>query len=136
MRLRTCLVGCLALSLTGCVSVFFDAGYSTWDTKYFQSPPVIVKRGTTYSLRWTYGTGGFSFEPKYQVRDGALWFSLAATSGSGGVAGETTEMEIKGEHAIAALKSGGAFWSEPDHTSVRLMEVEKNPTPVRTGRHE
>jgi len=97
---------------------------------------VVVKRGESYALRWTYGEWGFFFQPEYRVREGALWFSVQGTSSSGALTGRTVEMAIEKPKAIAALQNGGAFWWEPDRTTVRLAIVEEIPEPMESGRHE
>ena len=100
--------------MSGCFGFFFGSGYSCHDTHYFAEPPVVVKNGEEYSLRWHYGSMTFYFEPRYKVKNGALWFSLQGTSSSGAVAGREANMLIEGKNDIEALKQGGAFWWSRD----------------------
>lgn len=136
MKRRAVIVLACALVTGGCIGFVFGPGYSCRDTAYFQEVPVIVKRGDTFALRWSHGTMGFFFQPQYKVRNGALWFSLQGTSSSGHIPGRTVEMAINDASAIAALRNGGAFWWEPDRSTVELQVVEESPEPVGTGRHE
>ena len=64
----------ILLVLSGC-GLFFDPGYGSKDKHYFAAPPVVVKKDSQYVLRWDYGSMGFYFYPRYEVRNGAL-FSL------------------------------------------------------------
>jgi hypothetical protein len=70
---------------------------------------------------------GFYYRPGYAAREGALWFSLQATSSSGSVAGKEVEMLIEGQKEIAALKSGGAIWWASDGSRVPLT-IKKSRT--------
>lgn len=119
-----------ALLVAGCVGFFFGPGYSCRDTAYFAEPPIIVGNGSAYALHWRYGSMGFYFRPRYEVRGGALWFSLQGTSSSGKLAGGEAEMRIDGRDELAALRNGGAFWWEPKGPAMRLAVVDK-PTPSR-----
>jgi hypothetical protein len=129
MKKPLLLLAVVALLVSGC-GFFFGPGYSSRDTAYFAEPPIIVKSGEQYALRWRYGSWGFYFNPRYEVRKGALWFSLQGTSSSGNLKGREAEMPIEGEGAIEALKKGGAFWWEPDGTLLPL-EVRETSGGVR-----
>jgi hypothetical protein len=115
--LRTHFFALLALALLdGCVAMGwrFGPGLSSSNAALFAEPPVIEHRGDEYFLSWTYGTAPFFFRPNYQPMDGRLVFALVATSSSGHLAGRKTELKIEGAENLEALKSGGAFWWEPD----------------------
>ncbi|ACB75878.1 hypothetical protein [Opitutus terrae] len=121
------------LALSGC-GFFFGPGYGSADHQYFAEPPVVVKVGDHYALRWRYGSMGFYFRPRYEVRDASLVFSLQGTSSSGSVSGKTQEMLIEGDNAIAALKKGGAFWWEPDRSLTPIsIKEEANQVPEPTS---
>lgn len=125
----------LASVLFGCIGFSFGPGHSSTDTLYFAEPPTIVKKGEQYMLRWRYGSMGFYFLPRYEVKDGALWFSLQATSSSGNLSGREFEMLIVGSREIAALKKGRAFWWASDGSRVPLEIIEEpnntpEPTPI------
>lgn len=129
------LCGVIALSwaLIGCASLFFKPGFASDDRACFAEPPVVVQRGEQYFLRWHYGEMGFGFIPSYEVREGALWFSLQGTSGSGQVGGREVEMRLRGRAKMAALRTGGAFWWEPDGSLTPLeviVEPAEWPLPV------
>jgi len=133
MRLALLFCG-LIVVVSGCVGILFGPGFSCTDTNYFAAPPAIVKKGEHYVLRWRYGSMGFYYRPRYEAREGALWFSLQATSSSGSVAGKEVEMLIEGEKEIAALKSGGALWWASDGSRRPLAikeEPNQSPEPTR-----
>jgi hypothetical protein len=115
------------LALTGCTGFFFRPGFSPENKGIFADPPYIVKRGENYFLQRKYGTDGFYFFPEYKVKDGALWFSLLATSSSGNRTGRIGEIPIEGKKAISALKSGGAIWWSRDGSKQRLSLKEESP---------
>jgi hypothetical protein len=117
------------LALSGCGFVF-GPGYGSADKHYFSEPPMVVKKDSRYLLRWRYGSMGFYFYPRYEVRNGSLVFSLQGTSSSGSRAGKVEEFPIEGIEAIEALKKGGAFWWEPDGSLTPLaIKEEANPPP-------
>ena len=101
------------LALSGC-GLQFGPGYKSTDTHYFAESPVIVKNGSQYFLRWHYGTMGFYFNPRYQVRNESLVFSLQGTSSTGSRSGHEQTLLIEGAAEIEASKTGGAYWWEPD----------------------
>lgn len=115
----------LLLFCSGCIGFFFGPGFSSTDQNYFAAPPVVVKQEERMVLRWRYGSMGFYFYPRYEVREGALWFSLQATSSTGRVTGREVEMVIEGEKEIAALKRGGAIWWASDGSRVPLTIKEE-----------
>jgi hypothetical protein len=121
MRTRHSLPLLLALVLlAGCAGFRFGPGFSMNDPGLFSEPPHIVAGPQGYSLRWRYGTAGFFFRPDSKVVDGKLLFALQATSSSGSLTGRYGELRITDPKRIQALKSGGAFWLEPDGRKVRL----------------
>jgi len=125
MKRTSSILFIVLLSLTGCVSYFFGPGFSSTDKNYFAEPPVIVKKGEQYVLRWNYGSIGHYYIPRYEVREGALWFSLQGTSSSFSLAGKEVEMLIKGQKKIAALRTGGALWWSRDGSLVPLIVKEE-----------
>ena len=100
----------------------FGPGYSMHDTNYFaDAPHIAVHTNTaTYALRWQYGTMGFFFTPDAKIVGGELCFCLRATSSSGSLSGRYSEIPITDQKMIQALRSGGAFWLEPDGTRASL----------------
>ncbi len=86
-------------------------------------------RGEDYVLAWTQGSHPFLFQPRYKPMVGRLVFAMVATSSSGNVAGQHREMKIEGAENILALRSGGAFWWEPDEKFVQLRIVERTAGP-------
>lgn len=111
--------GCVAMGWT------FGPALSCRSPALFAAPPVVVHRGDAYVLAWTYGSSGFFFHPDYRPREGRLVFALAATSSSGQLAGRRGEAPIEGAEAIAALRSGGGWWWEPDGSQVKLAVLEE-----------
>jgi hypothetical protein len=111
------------LFLTGC-NARFGPGFSMHDKSLFADSPHIALRTVPagYSLRWQYGTWGFYFHPRSKLVDGQLCFSLQATSSSGALSGQYSEIAITDPNHLQALKSGGAFWLEPDGKKIRLEE--------------
>jgi hypothetical protein len=94
----------------------------------FVNPPVVVKRGEAYFLRWKQGTYPFYFYPDDEVRNGQLWFAMGATTSTGNASGREIEIPIKGKRKVEALKQGGAVWWEPDRSTVSLeVVVERTP---------
>ena len=119
--------------LSGC-GFFFAPGHGSSDTHYFAAPPVVVKRGSQYVLRWRYGSMGFYFYPRYEVRNGVLLFSLQGTSSTGSRSGKEQELLIEGATAIEALRKGGAFWWEPDGSLTALaIKEEANQSSQRNA---
>jgi hypothetical protein len=100
--------------IAGCGSV------SITDTEYFLESPYILQRADGYFLRWRYGTAGASFEPKAKIVEGELEFSFFGSPKTGFRSGEFDEFPIKNVEQVEALKSGGAFWKQPDGSRVRL----------------
>ncbi len=98
----------------------FGPGLSCRDEALFAAPPVVLHRGGTYALAWTYGSQPFFFRPEYKPLDGRLVVALQATSSSGNVANQRTELRIEGADSVAALEHGGAYFWEPDGTYVKL----------------
>lgn len=119
------------LSLSAC-GFLFGPGYSSVDKHYFAEPPVVVRKDGGYALRWRYGSMGFYFYPRYEVRNGSLVFSLQGTSSSGSRTGKEQELPIEGAEAIEALKKGGAFWWEPDGSLTPIAIKEEANQPVET----
>lgn len=119
------------LCLGGCGFVF-GPGYGSADRHYFAEQPVIVHTGTQYALRWRYGSMGFYFFPGYAVRDGRLIFSLQGTSSTGSRSGREQLLPIEDPKAIAALRTAGAFWWEPNGTLTPLTVLEANQSPEPT----
>lgn len=111
-------------TLAGC-GLVFGPGYKSTDTHYFEEPPVVVKNGSQYFLRWHYGSMGFYFYPEYKVRNGALVFSLQGTSSTGNRSGYEQTLMIEGDAEIEALKTGGAYWWEPDGSLTPLAITEE-----------
>ena len=99
----------------------FSPGYSARDPHYFAEVPIVVKKTNgDYVLRWRYGSAGFWFRPEYKVMQGALWFAMQGTTSTGDHRGQIDDMKIEGPAAIQALEAGGAYWWEPDRTTIRL----------------
>lgn len=119
------------LALSGC-GFFFAPGYGSADKHYFAAAPVVVKKESQYVLRWQYGSMGFYFYPRYEVRNGSLVFSLQGTSSTGSRSGREQDLLIEGEAAVEALKKGGAFWWEPDGSLTPLVIKEEAIQPPQT----
>jgi hypothetical protein len=90
------------------------------DPHYFAERPYVIGSADRFSLCWRYGTAGFFFQPTSQVVRARLVFALHATSSSGSLAGRYGETPISDPEAVDALRSGGAFWLEPDGSEVKL----------------
>ncbi len=121
------------LGLSGC-GFFFGPGFGSTDKHYFAEPPVVVRKDSQYVLRWQYGSMGFVFYPRYEVRNASLVFSLQGTTSSGDRAGKEQELPIEGAAAIAALEKGGAFWWEPDGSLTPIaLKGEANHAPDPTA---
>ncbi len=134
MKRLVLLLTVLPIFCVGCIGFFFGPGFSSTDKNYFAVPPVVVKKGEQFVLRWRYGSMGFYYRPRYEVRGGALWFSLQATSSSGSVAGREVEMLIEGQKEISAVKNGGAIWWASDGSRVPLaVKEEPNQPPEPTA---
>jgi hypothetical protein len=54
------------------------------------------------------------------VVDGELQFSLRATTSTGCIPGREGSMAITEPEHVRALESKGAFWVEPDGTTLQL----------------
>jgi hypothetical protein len=126
MRVAIPSVALAALILVGC-GARFGPGHSMRDKVLFADSPHIAVHsnsgtGTTYGLRWQYGTTGFYFQPRSKIVSGQLCFSLQATSSSGSLSGRYSEIAITDPKSIQALQSGGAFWLEPGGQRIRLEE--------------
>ncbi len=117
MNLSIPALACLLLTSCG---MTFGPGFSADNTSYFQAPPHIVSTGDTAELIWNYGTMGFYFAPGYKVRNDALYFSLQATTSTGHVPGRDARISIKGDKALDALNSGGAYWWNSDGSATKL----------------
>jgi len=117
--IRTMLMICGFLFLSGCGSVF-GPGYSAHDQSYFKSVPYVVDTPEETALIWNYGSMGFYFAPRYQVKDGALYFSLQGTSSSGQMAGQESQLPIEEKNAREALRAGGAYWWNADGSITKL----------------
>ena len=104
----------LLILITGCISV------SLTDTEYFLEAPCILERADGSVLRWRYGKAGASFEPKAKVVDGRLEFSFPGSPKDGFRSGEYDELPISNPEQLEALKTGGAYWVQPDGSRVRL----------------
>jgi len=116
------LIFAFMLLLAGC-GFLFGPGYSMHDKSYFADAPHIAlhTNTATYALRWQYGTMGFFFQPRAKIVGGQLCFSLQGTSSSGSLRGRYSEIPITDPKMIQVLRSGGAFWLEPDGTKVSLV---------------
>jgi hypothetical protein len=95
-------------------------GYSLDNPNYFAERPYIISNYDQHSLCWRYGTMGFFFQPSSRIVNGKLVFALHGTSSSGALTGRYGEAPISGLDALNALRSGGAFWLEPDGREVKL----------------
>ena len=84
-----------------------------------------MRKAEGYFLRWNQGSYPFFFSPDYKVVNGSLWFAMQATSSSGNLSGRTIEIEIKGRSAAQAIETGGAYWWEPDRSTVALRIVKE-----------
>jgi hypothetical protein len=126
MRVAIPSVALAVLLVVGC-GARFGSGYSMHDTALFADSPHIAVHsksptGTTYGLRWQYGTTGFFFQPRGKIVNGQLCFSLQVSSSSGSLSGRYSEIPISDPKMIQALQKEGAFWLEPDGQRIRLEE--------------
>lgn len=113
----------LALVLLGLLGACsFRPRFSSQDKDCFLSPPCIVERTNSYSLRWQYG--GSFFVPESKVVDGQLLFCLTSSTSGGELKGTYGEIQIKNAKKIQALENGGAYWLEPNGQKT-LLEVKK-----------
>jgi hypothetical protein len=122
MRITIPFLAFVALLLAGC-GARFGPGYSMNDKNYFADAPHVAvhTNSTTYGLRWQYGRMGFFFRPGAKVVRGQLLFSLQGTSSSHpSLKGQYSEIPITDPTQIRTLPTGGAFWLEPDGSTVRL----------------
>jgi hypothetical protein len=105
------------LAVTACVQY---PGLSAKDDRLFSEPPYIAAGTGGYRLAWRYGSPGCVFFPESKVVDGELQFRLLATTSTGCIPGREGSMAITKPEHVRALESKGAFWVEPDGTTLQL----------------
>lgn len=105
------------LTIAACVS---HAGISAKDERFFSERPYIAAGTGGYWLSWRYGSPGCIFFPEGKVVDGGLQFRLLATTSTGCIPGREGSMAITKPEHVRALESKGAFWVEPDGTTLQL----------------
>jgi hypothetical protein len=105
------------LILAACVRY---PGISAKDEAFFSERPYIAARTGGYSLNWRYGSLGCVFSPESKVIDGELQFNLLATTSTGCIPRREGSMPITKPEHVRTLESKGAFWLEPDGTTLKL----------------
>ena len=97
-----------------------NPGISAKDDRFFSEQPYVAARTGGYALNWRYGSLGCVFFPEAKVVDGELQFKLLATTSTGCIPRREGSMPITKPEHVRALESKGAFWLEPDGTTLQL----------------